>query len=77
MATPNKLGHYSTAIEALQGADLTGKGALVTGGNSGIGVETVRALAHAGAHVILTSRSVEAGQTVADEIKASGVKVSS
>ena len=48
---------------------------MVTGGNSGIGVETVRALATAGCRVILTSRSVAAGEKVAKELKASGVKV--
>ena len=37
--------HRSTADEVLDGIDLTGKRALVTGGASGIGVETVRALA--------------------------------
>ncbi|PSC68474.1 WW domain-containing oxidoreductase [Micractinium conductrix] len=72
MAKP--LGHRSTALEALQGADLTGKLAVVTGGNSGIGVETVKALAHAGADVMLCSRSVEAGDRVAAELQAGGVK---
>lgn len=48
---------------------------MVTGGNSGLGVETVRALATAGSRVILTSRSVAAGEKVAKEIKVSGVKV--
>lgn len=43
---------------------------LQTGGNSGIGVETVRALAHAGADVVLCSRSVEAGQKVAEQLAA-------
>jgi NAD(P)-dependent dehydrogenase (short-subunit alcohol dehydrogenase family) len=64
----------STAIEALQGANLIGQTAVVTGGNSGIGVETVRALAHAGSSVILTSRKLEAGNKVAEEVRASGVK---
>ncbi|KAK9829188.1 hypothetical protein WJX72_004385 [[Myrmecia] bisecta] len=68
------LGARSTALEALRGTDLTGKVAIVTGGNSGIGVETVRALAHAGAKVLLTSRSVQAGQKVAEEIAQSGVQ---
>ena len=39
--------------------------AIVTGGNSGIGAETVRALAAAGARVVLTSRDAAAGQEVA------------
>ena len=46
-----------------------GKVAIVTGGNGGIGVETVRALAYGGAKVYLTSRSVEKGEKVAAEIK--------
>lgn len=65
-----KLGRSTTAIQAIEGHDLAGRTALVTGGNSGIGVETVRALAFAGAHVILCSRSVEAGEKVAQEILA-------
>ena len=48
---------------------------LVTGGNSGIGVETVKALAAAGSRVVLTSRSVEAGVKVAEQLKSEGVKV--
>ena len=45
------------------------------GGNSGIGIETARALAHAGAKVILTSRKVSAGEEVVAQIKKDGVKV--
>ena len=50
--------------------------AVWSGGNSGLGVETARAMAHAGAKVILTSRRVEAGQKVAQQLKTSGAKVS-
>lgn len=46
-----------------------------SGGNSGLGVETARTLAYAGAKVIITSRSLAAGQTVADELNAAGLKV--
>ena len=53
----------------------TGKTAIVTGSNSGIGKETVRALATAGARVILTSRSLPAGEEAAQELKGAGVKV--
>lgn len=59
---------YSTAMEVVEGHDLTGYNILVTGGNSGIGVETVRALAKAGGNVFFTSRNVANGQKVADEI---------
>lgn len=48
----------------------------MTGGNSGIGVETVKALATAGSRVVLTSRSVEAGTQIAEQLKAEGVKAS-
>lgn len=46
----------STAAEVLDGTDLTGKVALVTGGHSGIGLETTRALAGAGARVVVPAR---------------------
>jgi len=49
-------GYLATAAEVIQGCDLSGKIAIVTGGASGIGVETTRALASAGAHVIVPAR---------------------
>jgi NAD(P)-dependent dehydrogenase (short-subunit alcohol dehydrogenase family) len=49
-------GASTTAAEVLGGIDLTGTTALVTGGYSGIGIETTRALAGAGAHVIVPAR---------------------
>ncbi|AXB42304.1 SDR family NAD(P)-dependent oxidoreductase [Amycolatopsis albispora] len=49
-------GHRSTAREVLSGLDLTGKLAVVTGGYSGLGRETTRALAAAGAHVVVPAR---------------------
>jgi NAD(P)-dependent dehydrogenase (short-subunit alcohol dehydrogenase family) len=49
-------GAASTAAEVINGIDLTGKVAIVTGGYSGIGVETVRALRGAGAAVIVPTR---------------------
>ncbi|GAB2979380.1 SDR family NAD(P)-dependent oxidoreductase [Saccharothrix stipae] len=58
----------STAAEVVAGIDLTGRRAVVTGGASGIGVETARALASAGAEVTLAVRDTSAGQRVADEI---------
>jgi len=70
-----KLGSKTTAEEALQDTDLSGKIAVVTGGNSGIGVETVRALAKAGADVFLCARNVDEGEKVAEEIRSSGVQV--
>lgn len=58
-------GAESTAQEVLTGVDLSGKRMIVTGASSGIGVETVRALARAGAEVTLAVRNVEAGQGTA------------
>jgi NAD(P)-dependent dehydrogenase (short-subunit alcohol dehydrogenase family) len=49
----------TAAREALGGRDLTGTFALVTGGHAGIGLETTRALAGAGATVMVGARAVE------------------
>ncbi len=50
------LGASSTADEVLAGVDLSGRRALVTGGASGIGLETTRALAAAGAELVVAAR---------------------
>ncbi|MET3918432.1 NAD(P)-dependent dehydrogenase (short-subunit alcohol dehydrogenase family) [Variovorax sp. OAS795] len=60
----------STADEVLSGVRLSGRRAIVTGATSGIGIETARALAHAGADVTLAVRDVEAGKKVAHAIAA-------
>jgi NAD(P)-dependent dehydrogenase (short-subunit alcohol dehydrogenase family) len=52
-------GFSSTADEVLAGIDLSGRLAVVTGGYSGIGIETTRALAKAGAHVVVPARRPE------------------
>ncbi|MPY37323.1 SDR family NAD(P)-dependent oxidoreductase [Streptomyces adustus] len=49
-------GAESTADDVLQGVDLTGRLAVVTGGYSGLGLETTRALTKAGAHVVVPAR---------------------
>ena len=48
--------------------DQTGRGAIVTGSNSGIGYETARILAHKGADVVLACRSTEKGQAALNKI---------
>ncbi|QGQ99559.1 SDR family NAD(P)-dependent oxidoreductase [Paenibacillus psychroresistens] len=58
-AIPSGFGPQTTASEALAGRDLTGKVAIVTGGYSGIGLETSRVLAEAGATVIVPARTPE------------------
>ncbi|MEO3817555.1 SDR family NAD(P)-dependent oxidoreductase [Plantactinospora sp. B24E8] len=55
-------GDHSTAAEVLAGIDLTGRTALVTGGYSGIGLATVRALAAAGARVVVPARRPETAE---------------
>lgn len=55
-------GKDSTAEEVTEGLDLTGRTALVTGANSGLGYETMRVLALRGAHVIGTARTLEKAQ---------------
>jgi len=61
-------GFSSTAADVIAGVDLTGRRAIVTGGSSGIGVETARALASAGAEVTLAVRDLSAGERTAKDI---------
>ena len=63
-------GYRTTAAEAVAGIDLTGKHAIVTGGYSGIGLETVRALAGAGARVTIGVRDAARGEATAQELNA-------
>jgi NAD(P)-dependent dehydrogenase (short-subunit alcohol dehydrogenase family) len=58
----------STTNEVIKGIDLTGKVAIVTGGNTGIGLETVKTLAQAGATVIVPARDVEKAKRNLDGI---------
>jgi NAD(P)-dependent dehydrogenase (short-subunit alcohol dehydrogenase family) len=61
----------STADEVIAGVDLSGLRAVVTGASSGIGAETARVLAVAGAEVTLAVRDTRAGALVAERIAAS------
>lgn len=58
----------STAVELVRNIDLRGRTAIVTGATSGIGMETARALAAAGAELIMPSRNIEFGSAVADRL---------
>ena len=69
VATP--FGATTTAAEVVDGVDLGGRRAIVTGGASGIGVETARALAGAGAEVTLAVRDTGAGQRTRADVAAS------
>jgi len=61
-------GAATTAAEVIDGIDLTGRRAVVTGGASGLGIETARALAGAGAEVTLAVRDTAAGDRTADDL---------
>ncbi len=67
MTTPGK---KRTAEEALQGHSLKGKTAIVTGASSGLGIETTRVLALAGADVTMAVRNVDAGEKVKAQLAA-------
>jgi NAD(P)-dependent dehydrogenase (short-subunit alcohol dehydrogenase family) len=63
MQTP--FSRTSTASEVIDGVDLSGKTAIVTGAGSGIGIETARVLASAGAEVTLAVRRPQAAKEIA------------
>jgi NAD(P)-dependent dehydrogenase (short-subunit alcohol dehydrogenase family) len=60
---PSGFGMRSTASDVIAGIDLSGKTVVVTGGYSGLGLETVRAIAGAEAHVIVGARRPDAAAT--------------
>jgi NAD(P)-dependent dehydrogenase (short-subunit alcohol dehydrogenase family) len=79
MTTPQQkidsgFGFHSTAAEVIEGISLDGKLAVVTGGSSGIGTETTRVLAGAGATVVVPARDTERAVDVLDGM--AGVEVS-
>jgi NAD(P)-dependent dehydrogenase (short-subunit alcohol dehydrogenase family) len=61
-------GAQSTADEVIAGVDLTGRRAIVTGGAGGLGRETARALASAGAEVTIAARGLDAATRAVHEI---------
>ena len=62
-------GAATTAREVLDGIDLTGRLAVVTGGYSGLGLEATRALTAAGAHVVVPARRPDAAKEALDGIE--------
>jgi NAD(P)-dependent dehydrogenase (short-subunit alcohol dehydrogenase family) len=64
-------GAETRAAEVVDGIDLGGRRAIVTGGASGIGIETARALAGAGAAVMIAVRRPDEGEKVAADIRSS------
>ncbi|OLZ73604.1 oxidoreductase [Streptomyces sp. IMTB 2501] len=78
MTTPQQplrsgFGAASTAADVIEGIDLTGKVAIVTGGYSGIGLETSRVLRAAGAEVVVPARDPERARAALKEVD--GVEV--
>lgn len=59
----------TTTDDVLAGVDLRGRTVLVTGGTTGLGFESVRALAAAGASVVTTARSDEKGRDACDRVR--------
>ena len=66
----SSFGAQSTADEVLEGQDLSGKTVFITGGNSGLGLESGRAMAAKGAHVVLAGRNQSKLDEAAQAIKA-------
>lgn len=70
MPITTRFGATTTAAEVMEGVELHGRRAVITGGSSGLGAETARVLAAAGADVTLAVRDVAAGERTAKEITA-------
>ncbi|MDF2977537.1 MAG: oxidoreductase [Actinomycetospora sp.] len=66
---PSGFGKDTTATEVLEGLDLTGRLAVVTGGYSGLGLEATRALTAAGAHVVVPARRPDRAKEALDGLE--------
>ncbi|WP_223145268.1 oxidoreductase [Microbacterium sp. ANT_H45B] len=62
----SEFGYRSTAAEVIAGVDLSGRTAIVSGGYSGLGLETVRALSDAGVRVIVPARRPDVARHALD-----------
>ena len=69
MALSKKFKRTTTSDDVVSDIDLSGKRIIVTGANTGIGFETARALASAGAKVVLACRNLETGNAAAQRIR--------
>ncbi|MBT4519227.1 MAG: SDR family NAD(P)-dependent oxidoreductase [Halieaceae bacterium] len=65
----NSFNAQSTTADVIDGVDLTGKVAVVTGASSGLGVETARVLSAAGARVVILARDSEKLEAVAMNLR--------
>jgi NAD(P)-dependent dehydrogenase (short-subunit alcohol dehydrogenase family) len=71
---PSGFGAASTAEEVIKGVDLTGRVAIVTGGYSGIGLETARVLGAAGAEVVVPARDLERARAALKDVPGAEVE---
>ncbi|MFE9097401.1 oxidoreductase [Streptomyces sp. NPDC007264] len=71
---PSGFGAASTADDVIKGIDLTGKVAVVTGGYSGIGLETARVLRAAGAEVVVPARDTDRARTALRDVEGAEVE---
>lgn len=69
----SRFGARSTASEVVSGLDLTGRLAVITGGYSGIGLETARALSKAGARIVVPARNPDKARAALEGL--SGVTI--
>ncbi len=72
--TATEFGYRTTALDVVENIDLSGKNAIVTGGYSGIGYETVIALVTAGASVTIAGRDSQRAAEAVDAISAMDLK---
>lgn len=72
---PNGFGYRSTAEQVTEGVDLTGKRFLLTGCNSGLGLETMRVLGLRGARVVALARTEETARKALDIAETKGTPV--
>ncbi|MFH1811326.1 MAG: SDR family oxidoreductase [Pseudomonadota bacterium] len=72
---PNGFGNGSTAEEVTEGLDLSGKTYLLTGCNSGIGLESLRVLGLRGAHVIAAARTEDKARAALEQTGTAGTPV--
>lgn len=68
MSDRSGFGHQTTADEVLDGIDLSGRRVLITGGASGLGQETARAMAAKGAQIIIAARDMDKGEAAMSAI---------
>ena len=69
MTSSIPFGFSSTAADVLEGVELSGRNVIVTGGAAGIGMETSRALAAAGAAVTIAARRPDEAERAVAEMR--------